>query len=153
MTNEADTALYGRVTYEMMDSYWPNAGSEPNASKHDITHSQWYNSVTKIVISNTLQHHHKPDIGVIHDRIPEQISKLKEKTGKNIQVFGSPGAAHTLMSYQLIDEYWLFINPILLGEGIPLFKNIGQKTELKVLETKFFSSGVVGMHYEVNRNG
>src|SRR3954468_15144633 len=52
--SESDTALYGRVTYEMMEGYWPNAGNEPNASKHDIEHSKWYNKVHKIVLSKTM---------------------------------------------------------------------------------------------------
>ena len=55
MTDQADTALYGRVTYEMMQSYWPNAGDQPNASKHDKEHSQWYNQVAKVVLSTTLE--------------------------------------------------------------------------------------------------
>lgn len=54
-TAEADTALYGRVTYEMMQAYWPTAADKPNATKHDIEHSQWYNSVTKVVISKTMK--------------------------------------------------------------------------------------------------
>jgi dihydrofolate reductase len=55
MTDQADTALYGRVTYQMMESYWPTAGEQPNASKHDIEHSRWYNKVTKIVLSKTIK--------------------------------------------------------------------------------------------------
>ena len=55
MTDQADTALYGRVTYEMMQSYWPTAGEQPNASKHDKEHSNWYNNVSKVVLSKTMQ--------------------------------------------------------------------------------------------------
>ena len=54
MTDKADTALYGRVTYEMMESYWPKAGEQPNASKHDKEHSAWYNQVSKVVLSKTI---------------------------------------------------------------------------------------------------
>ena len=54
-TNEADTALYGRVTWEMMDNYWPTAANKPNATKHDIEHSQWYNKVDKLVLSKTMR--------------------------------------------------------------------------------------------------
>src|ERR1700751_2203962 len=54
LTDSADMALYGRITYEMMNNYWPTAGQKPNASKHDVEHSTWYNNVTKIVLSKTM---------------------------------------------------------------------------------------------------
>jgi dihydrofolate reductase len=64
-------------------------------------------------------------------------------------IFGSPTAAHSLMEYNLIDEYWLFVNPILLGQGIPLFANIKNKINLKPLETKLFPCGVTALHYSI----
>lgn len=67
-------------------------------------------------------------------------------------MFGSPSATHALMAENLIDEYWLLINPILLGQGIPLFKNIQDRTALKLVTSKIFPSGVVCLQYEVKRN-
>jgi dihydrofolate reductase len=75
LTDQADTALYGRVTYEMMDSYWPTAGDQPNASKHDIQHSDWYNRVTKVVISNSLKGRELANTRIISDDIAGQIQK------------------------------------------------------------------------------
>jgi dihydrofolate reductase len=147
-TNESDTALYGRVTYEMMQSYWPNAADQPNATRHDIEHSKWYNGVTKIVLSRTMKGANLPNTKIISDNVANEISKLKQSAGKDILIFGSPSAVHSLMSENLIDDYWLFINPILLGQGIPLFKGIKNKTNLKLLETIPFAAGVVCLHYE-----
>lgn len=147
MTDQADTALYGRKTWEMMDSYWPTADESPTASKHDKEHSAWYRKVMKIVISKTMQGRQLTNTRIIHDDIPGAIRELKEGPGSNIQIFGSPGASHTLMQHQLIDEYWLFMNPVLLGQGIPLFRNIEERQKLNLLETRVFSSGVVGLHY------
>ena len=147
-TDLADTALYGRVTYQMMESYWPSAGDQPNATKHDIEHSQWYNKVTKVVISKSMQKNKAANTKFIHENIPAEIQKLKHQTGKNILMFGSPTAAHLLMQENLIDDYWLFINPVLIGSGIPLFRNVKEKTNLKLKESKVFSSGVIGLHYE-----
>ncbi|GAB3936910.1 dihydrofolate reductase family protein [Larkinella terrae] len=147
LTDAADTALYGRVTYEMMDNYWPTAGEQPGASKHDIQHSGWYNSVKKVVVSNSWKEANRPNVQVVGDNLAEQIRSLKEEPGKNIQIFGSPGACHSLMQYQLIDEYWLFINPVLLGSGTPLFRNINEIEYLKLLETTVLASGVLGVHY------
>jgi dihydrofolate reductase len=67
-------------------------------------------------------------------------------------VFGSPSATHALMAEKLIDEYWLFINPILLGQGVPLFKNIKDRTALILVNSKIFPSGVVCLQYQVKRN-
>jgi dihydrofolate reductase len=151
MTDQSDMALYGRVTYNMMEGYWPTAGNRPNASKHDKQHSQWYNNVAKVILSKSLKGSNTTNTQIISDNIPEQIQALKNKEGKSIVIFGSPSASHSLMQYNLIDEYWLFVNPILLGNGIPLFKNINTRIHLKLIETKKFSSGVAGLHYEINK--
>lgn len=147
-TKAADTALYGRVTYQMMESYWPTAGTQPNASKHDIEHSQWYSRVTKVVLSKTMNLNAQKNTIVLAQNIPDKINALKQKPGKDIIIFGSPSASHSLMSESLIDAYWLFINPILLGSGIPLFSNVANKTNLTLASSKVFKSGVIALHYD-----
>jgi dihydrofolate reductase len=147
-TNEADTALYGRVTYEMMESYWPTAADKPNASKHDIQHSTWYNKVPKVILSKTMRGVNLSNTTIISDNVANEIAKLKQQDGKEIVIFGSPSIGHLLMQENLIDDYWFFVNPILLGEGIPLFKNIQHKTRLKIVTSNAFTSGVVCLHYE-----
>ncbi len=147
-TNEGDTALYGRVTYQMMEDYWPTAGDQPNASKHDVEHSRWYNKVTKIVLSRTMHDKTLPNTKIISGDVSNEIRKLKQAPGKEILIFGSPTASHALMQENLIDDYWLFVNPILLGQGIPLFKGIKEITSLTLSKTNVFSSGVVCLHYE-----
>ena len=149
-TSEADTALYGRVTYEMMQSYWPTAGDKPGATRHDIEHSAWYNKVRKVVISKTMKGTALPNTKIISDNIADQISELKQIGGQNILIFGSPGASHTLMAENLIDEYWLFVNPIILGEGIPLFKGIKDRLKLELKDSIRFGSGIICLYYENN---
>jgi dihydrofolate reductase len=148
MTDKADTALYGRVTYEMMQSYWPTAADQPNASKHDKEHSAWYSKVSKIVLSKTLNAKGLDNTTVISDQLSENINDIKNQEGKDILIFGSPRASHSLLSQGLIDEFWLFVNPILLGEGIPLFKNVTEITRLKLVQSKTFSCGVIALHYK-----
>lgn len=148
LTDNADAALYGRVTYEMMQSYWPTAGEQPNASKHDIEHSIWYKNVIKIVLSKTLNVQGLERTIVIKDNIVENIKKLKNQEGKNILIFGSPSASNSLLALDLIDEFWLFVNPILLGHGMPLFSADIETTKLKLVESRTFSSGVIALHYE-----
>lgn len=146
-TKNSDTALYGRVTWQMMENYWPNAGKEQNASKHDIEHSTWYNRVTKVVVSRSLKETNLINTKVIRDNLPHEVARLKEQTGQDIVMFGSPSIAHALMAENLIDDYWIFINPILIGQGIPLFKDIREVIKLNLVKSEVFPSGVVCIHY------
>lgn len=146
-TDEADCALYGRKTFEMMEAYWPTAANKSNATKHDKDHSQWYNQVQKIVLSKTLSEKNFKNITILSNNIPEEVSKIKNQKGKDIIIFGSPSAAHLLEQNNLIDDYWLFVNPIILGEGIPVFARIKNKIDLKFVESKTFPCGVVALHF------
>ena len=148
MTAQSDTALYGRVTYEMMQAYWPEAGNQPNASKHDKEHSAWYNKVPKIVLSRTLSGTGLHNTTVISDQLAVNINAIKNKDGSSILIFGSPRASYSLLGLELIDEFWVFVNPVLLGKGMPLFKNVTDTTKLKLVESKSFSCGVIALHYE-----
>ncbi len=124
-TEEADTALYGRITYQMMDAYWPTAAQQPNATKHDIEHSNWYNTRNQnCFVENDESERRLRNTKIISDNLAEEIQELKKQKGKNILMFGSPSAAHSLMQLDLIDDYWVFVNQVLLGTGIPLFKGI-----------------------------
>ena len=147
LTKEADTALYGRVTYEMMNGYWPTAGQKANASKHDIEHSNWYNQSLKVILSKTLDSKGLKKTLIIGNNLTENINKLKQQDGKNILIFGSASATHSLFNEGLIDELWLFVNPVVIGQGLPMFKNVNHITSLTFIESKQFSSGVIGLHY------
>ena len=149
--SEGDTALYGRVTYEMMEGYWPTASDKPGASRHDIEHSRWYKKIHKIVLSQTMNGMGLINTTIISDNLADRINEIKQHPGPDIAVFGSPTATHSLMQQNLIDGYWLFVNPIILGQGIPLFTNIKDKIKLKLLTTRQFTSGVTELNYIVDR--
>ncbi len=147
LVDECDLGLYGRVTFEMMEHYWPTAADKPNATKHDIEHSRWYKQVPKVVLSNSMQGMDLKNVTILSKDIPDEITTLKKQKGKNIVIFGSPRASYSLMNYNLIDDYWLFINPVIFGEGIPMFKDIKKRINLTFVESKTFTSGVVALHY------
>lgn len=159
--SEGDTALYGRVTYQMMEDYWPTAGDRPTASKHDIEHSKWYNKVHKVVLSKTMKDAGLPagqagltNTKIISDNLSDRINEIKQSRNggsKDILLFGSPTATHSLIQLNLIDGYWLFVNPIILGQGIPLFVDIKDKVKLKLLTTRQFTCGVTELNYIVDR--
>ena len=150
--SQGDTALYGRVTYQLMESYWPTAGDKPNASKHDIEHSKWYSKVHKIVLSKTLQDSGLGYTTIISSNIQDRINEIKQEAGPDILLFGSPTATHSLIQLNLIDGYWLFVNPIILGQGIPLFTtDIKDIIKLNLVTTRPFTSGVTELNYTVDK--
>ena len=147
-----DAALYGRNTYEMMNDYWPQVLADPTNTPGADTqgaqnHARWYDAVTKIVISKTLAGLERKNTIVIGDNIAKEITRIKQQPGKDIWLLGSPGAAQTLMNLGLIDEYWLNVNPIVLGNGKPLFANLDHRLNLKLLDVKALDGGVVALRY------
>lgn len=163
--SEGDTALYGRVTYQMMENYWPTAADKPKATKHDIEHSKWYTKVHKVVLSKTMKDAglHTGQAGltntkIISDNLSDRINEIKQSrpasggsASEDILLFGSPTATHSLIQLNLIDGYWLFVNPIILGQGIPLFVDIKDKINLKLLTTRQFTCGVTELNYIVDK--
>ena len=154
--SENDTALYGRVTYQMMENYWPTAADNPTATKHDIEHSKWYNKAQKIVLSKTMKDSGLTNTKIINNNLLDRINEIKQSGSvlsgsKEILLFGSPTATHSLIQLNLIDGYWLFVNPIILGQGIPLFVDIKEKIKVKLLTTRQFNCGVTELNYTVDR--
>ena len=149
--SQGDTALYGRVTYQLMESYWPTAADKPNATKHDIEHSKWYAKVHKLVLSRTMNEDAVTNTEIISDNLADRINEIKQQPGEDILLFGSPTATHSLIQLNLIDGYWLFVNPIIMGRGIPLFVDIKNKIKLNLQNTRQFTCGVTELNYTVDR--
>jgi len=150
--SQGDTSLYGRTTYQMMESYWPTAGDKPGASKHDIEHSKWYKNVHKVVLSKTLLNTGLHNTTIINGNLSDNINEIKQKGEKEILLFGSPNATHSLIQQHLIDGYWLFVNPVILGKGIPLFADIKEKIKLNLVSApKQFTCGVTELNFLVRK--
>lgn len=149
---KGDTSMYGRVTYQMMENYWPKAGEQPHATKHAIEHSGWYNIVHKVVLSRTMNEPGLINTTVISGNLTDNINELKQQGDTEILLFGSPTATHSLIHLNLIDGFWLFVNPVILGHGIPLFVDIKEKVNLRLLPTtRQFNCGVTELNYTVER--
>ena len=147
--SKGNTSLYGRVTYQMMESYWPTAGAKPTATRHEIEHSKWYAGIHKIVLSKTMNDVGLANTTIISENLAEKINEIKQQPGTEILLFGSPTATYSLIQLNLIDGYWLFVNPIILGRGIPLFVDIKDKIKLNLLTTRQFNCGVTELDYTV----
>ncbi len=151
LISTVDTAIYGRYTYEGMRDYWTTVPSNPDATPHERHHAAWVEQATKLVFSTTLESADWNNSRLIKDNITEEIAKLKAQSGKDMMIFGSPRLTHTFMALDLIDEYRLMINPILLSAGTSLYQAGYPKTRLKRTFSKPYDCGVVGVHYVVNR--
>lgn len=151
IVNTVGAALYGRVTYHLME-YWRTVLDNPSSTQHEIEHARWIENIPKIVFSKTLEKVDWNNTRLIKDNIVEEVSKLKQQPGKDLVIFGSPSLAHAFMALDLIDEYQLTLNPVLLGSGIPIFEKIKSKRDLRLLEAKTLSSGVIGLHYDMKRS-
>ena len=104
--------------------------------------------VTNIYRDEILKESALPNTTIISDNLPERINEIRQQEGSEILLFGSPTATHALMEQNLIDGFWLFVDPIIFGQGIPLFKNVQEITKLQLVSSKTFSCGVVCLHYK-----
>ncbi|MCD9020735.1 dihydrofolate reductase family protein [Cohnella silvisoli] len=140
--------IYGRVTFELMESYWPTVPNNPSSSKRDIDHANWYEKIEKIVISRSLDRVESSHTTLIKANIAEEIAKLKQQPGKDLVIFGSPSIARTFIELGLIDEYRLTISPVILGSGITVFNDLKDKINLKLLDSRTLRSGLIALHYQ-----
>jgi len=151
LLRNADTLLYGRITYQLMESYWPSVVKNPTGNKPIDEFAVLIDNISKWVFSRTLRQVTWKNTALKNEVTKEEILELKRQEGKNILV-GSPTLIITMAQLNLIDEYQLAIHPVILGHGLPLFKNIRDKINLTLLKTKTFGSGVVALYYEPGKN-
>jgi dihydrofolate reductase len=154
MHDLTDAVIWGRRTYEGMAGYWLTVPGNPDSSPAELEHARWLDHATKIVVSRTLERidwNNAQNTVLIKDNIAEQINTIKQQPGKDIWFLGSTMLAQTFMQLDLIDEYRLNINPIVLGKGKPLFAGVTRQFPLKLLESRTFKSGVVALRYEPDR--
>lgn len=148
---QTDTVIWGRRTYELMANYWLTIPGNPESTPAELEHARFLEGATKIVVSRTLDH---VDWGgatntvLIKDNIADQINAIKRQSGKDIWFLGSVALFQTFAQLDLIDEYRIQINPVMLGAGKPLFAGVTRKAPLKLLESRAFPSGVVALRYE-----
>lgn len=143
-SSSTDTILFGRVTYELMASYWPTA----EAIKNDPVVAEVMNSASKIVFSRTLDKVEWSNTKLVKNNIVEEIKKMKNQPGKGMVILGSGSIVSELGQHGLIDEYSFMVNPIILGSGRSIFQGIKDRLNLKLFETRTFKSGNVLLRYQ-----
>jgi dihydrofolate reductase len=154
MSGESDVFVFGRVTYEIFAPYWPNAipyerGDEVNPAegKEDPRIIRAFNEHPKVVFSTTLQRAEWNNTRVVAEGLEDEIRRLKAQPGKAINIQGSASVVQALATADLIDEYHLYVHPVLLGAGKPLFAAGIQRQDFELAGVKPYANGVVALTY------
>lgn len=149
----ANTILYGRKTFQLMQ-YWQNVAKNPTGNKATDEFAVLMDNIPKIVFSNTMEKVEWHSARLAKRSLKEEVSKLRQsrnEDGKNVFI-GSPGLISALTKLNLIDEYQLCVHPVIIGNGLQLFKTITDRIVLKLIKTKTFGSGTVALYYERANN-
>ncbi len=147
LMRSVDTLLLGRVMYPAYEKYWLAAPTNPSSTKNEIEYARIADKVQKIVFSKTLEKVEWKTTRIVRDHIAEEILKMKQQSGKDMVILGGAGLVSTFMNLGLIDEYHLVVNPVVLGGGKRLFKDVKERHKLKLINAKTFRSGKVVLHY------
>jgi dihydrofolate reductase len=147
VSNSGNTLLFGRKTYQLMESYWPTQ----EALKNDPIVAKGMNAATKVVFSRTLEKADWNNTRLVKDNMPAEVRKMKQETGKDLTVLGSGSIVSQLAQEGLIDEYQVLVNPVVIGRGKTMFEGIRNKINLKLIKTRTFGNGNVLLTYEPAR--
>jgi dihydrofolate reductase len=146
LTREVDLQVFGRKTYQLMVPYWPEVLKNQSETKADTEFARAFDSINKIVFSRSLDG--AEDRNIVRTNLRDEMLKLKQEEGKNILV-GGVDIPSQLMELGLVDEYRFVVGPTLAGAGRRLLEGVSlpEKLQLKLVESKFFKSGCVALHY------
>ena len=146
-TSSFGTIIFGRTTYQIFEDFWPKVINNPKFSKEDQMIAKNIENINKIVFSKTLDKVTWKNSKLFKEINPLEIKKLKEQSGKDMVIFGSGTIVQALTNHGLVDEYRLLVNPIILGSGRPMFKDV-KEIKLKLLKTRSFRNGNILLYYE-----
>lgn len=148
LVSAADTLMLGRVTYQSFAGAWPYVPDNPNASEGEKVYARKLNSMRKVVFSKSLESVEWHNSTLRREINPDDVMALKNESGKDIVIYGSASVIQALTARGLIDEYQLLVHPVVVGGGKRLFQEGGVRTDLTLVGTKTFDSGVVLLTYQ-----
>jgi dihydrofolate reductase len=150
LLSNAGILLYGRITYQLME-FWRTLAENPSGEKSMDDFAIVMDKTPKIVFSQTLKNIDWKSAKLANRALDQEVLALKQQAGNDILV-GSRSLIIQLMKLNLIDELQLMVHPVILGSGLPLFEQINDRTILKLVKTKTFSSGAVTLYYDPAKN-
>jgi len=148
LVRQAGLQVFGRKTYQLMVPYWPEVAKNPSNRRVEIEFARAFDSIQKIVFSRTLDRVEDKNTRIVRANLRDEILKLKREPGKDILV-GGVDVPSQLIEQGLVDEFWFVVGPIVAGEGRRLLEGVSlrERLQLKLVDSKFFKSGCVALHY------
>jgi dihydrofolate reductase len=148
LMRDVDLLVFGRKTYQLMVPFWPEVAKNQSMTRASNEFARTFDSINKIVFSRSLDSAEDRNTRIIRTNLHGEILKLKQEQGKNV-LLGGVSVPSQLMELGLVDEYRFVVGPIVAGEGRRLLEGVSlpQRLQLKLVESKFFKSGCVALHY------
>jgi dihydrofolate reductase len=148
LRQRADTILTGRATYQSFEGAWPAMAEDPSLTPEMAKFATWMVETPIVVFSNT-----EPSVGMKNARlatlgIAEEVAALRAEPGGDMVIFGGASTVEEFVRLGLVDEYWLKVQPVAIGQGLPVFSRLDAPVDLALVWSKAYSSGVVGLRYE-----
>ncbi len=147
LMSSADTGVFGRITYQLMESFWPSVVKNPTGNKPVDEFAVLMDDIPKIVYSRTLKRVDWKNTELKNELVKDEILELKQRAGRNILV-GSRSMIVAFMQLGLVDEFQFCVHPVIAGGGLALFESVKDRVDLRLVKTKTFQCGAVVLYYE-----
>jgi dihydrofolate reductase len=147
LLQSVDAFIIGRVTFQLWEKYWPSRAKDPSSSDFQRKFSTFTDQIQKIVFSTTLKSVNWRNSRVVNDDISTEISRIKKIPGKNIAIVGGAGIAQTFTKLNLIDDYQLYLHPVIFGSGKSLLGVLDNERTLELIDIRRFQSGGIRLHF------
>jgi dihydrofolate reductase len=146
LLEQTEVEVFGRVTYQLMQSYWPHAAEDPGASPSEVRFANRFNAMPKAVFSQTLKAVEWNNTRLDTGTLLEEVTSLRDRATGYVAL-GGIRTSQQFMKQGLVDEYWLAVHPVIAGSGTRLFPHEGPRLGLKLVDTRTLRSGVAILHY------
>ena len=146
LLESVDTLIIGRVTFQLWEEYWLPRTKDPSSSEFQKKFSTFVNQIQKIVVSTTLKSVNWQNSRVINENISNEIGRIKKLSGRNIAVVGGAGIAQTFTKLDLIDDYQLYLHPVIFRSGKSVLGFLDNERELELIDIRKFLSGGIRLH-------
>ena len=150
ITESVDTIIMGRKMVDGFIPYWTEVANKPDDPMNAIAKKMV--EIPKVVFTKSLTKSEWPNTDIATGDLKDEITRLKSRDGRDIIVYGGISFDSSLIKENLIDEFYLFVNPIVIGNGKTIFKDLKEIQKLTLIASKVFDCGLVLLHYEVKKN-
>jgi dihydrofolate reductase len=148
LRERADTILTGRIAYQSFETFWPSAATDPSSPAELADFANWMVDTPKVVFSRSLEEVGMKNSRLAEAEIADEVARLKQEPGRELVLFGGASTVQAFVRQRLVDEFWIKVHPVAIGDGLPVFRDLEDRARLRLLKSKAYGSGVLGLRYE-----